>query len=127
MITKLPGRDGMVRVTFAMPSAIWADTIHVVGDFNSWDEQATPLRQTDSGWMATVELEAGRSYQYRYLLNGEEWHNDWNADRYVPNTFGGDNSVVLTPTFEAQEQAGETADEWVIGYIAPRQRLESTG
>lgn len=127
MITKLPGRDGTVRVTFAMPSTTWADTIHVVGDFNGWDEQATPLRQTDSGWMATVELEAGRSYQYRYLLNGEEWHNDWNADRYVPNAFGGDNSVVITPIYEAQEQAGEPTEERVVGYIARRPRLGSTG
>ena len=36
----------------------------------------------------------GREYTYRYLVNGEEWHNDWAADRYVPNEFGTDNSVV---------------------------------
>ncbi|NTU83472.1 MAG: glycoside hydrolase family 13 [Chloroflexales bacterium] len=127
MITKRPGSDGTVRVTFAMPAAIWADTIHVVGDFNGWDERATPLRQTETGWMVTLELEAGRSYQYRYLLNGNEWHNDWNADRYEPNAYGGDNSVVITPDFAAQElMAGATAER-VISFTAPRLRLVPTG
>lgn len=127
MITKRLGPEGTVRVTFALPAAIWADSICLVGDFNGWDERATPLRQTDSGWMATVELEPGRSYQYRYLLDGEEWHNDWSADRYVPNAFGGDNSVVITPAYVPPEQAGEAPDDRVVGYIAPRPRLGSTG
>jgi hypothetical protein len=30
------------------------------------------------------------------LVNGAEWHNDWQADKYVPNPFSGDNSVVIT-------------------------------
>jgi len=85
MITKRPGAPGKVRVTFAMPATLWADCIHVVGDFNGWDQQATPLRLTDAGWMATVELDAGATYAYRYLVNGSEWHNDWQADGYRTN------------------------------------------
>jgi 1,4-alpha-glucan branching enzyme len=127
MITKRPGLDGSVRVTFAMPAAIWADSINVVGDFNGWDERATPLRQTESGWMVTLELEAGRAYQYRYLLNGNEWHNDWNADCYEPNAYGGDNSVVITPDFAAQEVAVGATTERVISFTAPRLRLVPTG
>ena len=30
------------------------------------------------------------------LVNDHEWHNDWEADKYLPNTFGQDNSVVVT-------------------------------
>jgi hypothetical protein len=41
MVTKVPGRSGRVRAVFVLPSAIWADTIHVVGDFNDWDQHAT--------------------------------------------------------------------------------------
>jgi len=44
----------------------------------------------------TLELEKGREFQFRYLVNGTEWHNDWHADRYVPNPFSGDNSVFTT-------------------------------
>lgn len=123
MITKLPCRCGKVKVTFAMPAALWADSIYVVGDFNGWDERATPLRQTESGWMVSLELESGRAYQYRYLLNGTEWHNDWQADGYEPNRFGGDNSVVITPEFDLEDPD----EERVIPFAAPRLYLVPTG
>jgi 1,4-alpha-glucan branching enzyme len=95
MIVKEPARKGTVRITFSMPASIWADTIHLVGDFNDWDQTATPLRLGDQGWSISLELEAGKEYQYRYLVNGTDWYNDWRADRYVPNEYGGDNSVVI--------------------------------
>jgi 1,4-alpha-glucan branching enzyme len=95
MIVKEPGRQGKVRVTFSMPAGIWADTIHLVGDFNGWDATSTPLRLNDLGWSVALELDPGYSYQYRYLINGSEWYNDWRADRYEPNELGGDNSVVI--------------------------------
>jgi hypothetical protein len=41
-----------------------------------------------------VALEGGRRYRYRYLADGERWINDWAADAYAPNPFGGDDSVV---------------------------------
>ena len=103
MITKRPSRPGRVLVTFSLPAAIWADVIYVVGDFNDWSETANPMRLTDAGWIVTLELEAGRSYQYRYLMNGSEWHNDWQADSYAPNGYGGDNSVVNAPDFGESE------------------------
>lgn len=124
MITKRPGRLGKVRVTFALPAAIWADTIYVVGDFNNWERRATPMRLSDAGWMATLELEPGRTYQYRYLLNDEEWHNDWNADGYEPNAYGGDNSLVITPEFEEERALGERAPaDRVITLSPARLRL----
>ncbi len=41
-----------------------------------------------------VVLGAGRTYRFRYLLDDERWENDWEADSYVPNEFGGDDSVL---------------------------------
>ncbi|HIC89977.1 MAG TPA: glycoside hydrolase family 13 [Anaerolineae bacterium] len=99
MIRKRPSPNpGRVLVTFELPSAIWAERVNLVGDFNNWDTTATPMEQSkdDSAWRVTLELEAGREYQFRYLVNGTEWHNDWHADEYVPNEYGGDNSVVVT-------------------------------
>jgi 1,4-alpha-glucan branching enzyme len=133
MITKMPGPGGKVRVTFAMPGALWADSIHVVGDFNGWDERATPLRQTERGWMITLELDAGRAYQYRYLLNGREWQNDWHADGYAANQFGGDNSVLIAPDFGAEPldaspgSQDEAKPQRVIPFTTPRLRLVPTG
>ena len=30
------------------------------------------------------------TYQYRYYANGQDWHNDWQADAYAPNEHGSD-------------------------------------
>jgi hypothetical protein len=43
----------------------------------------------------TLDLESGRDYRFRYLINGEIWENDWNADRYEANIFGSDDAVVV--------------------------------
>ncbi len=84
------------KVTFSLPAAVQAETVYLVGDFNDWQEEATPMkRHRDGSFSITLELEKGREYQFRYLVNGSEWHNDWQADRYVPNPFSGDNSVVV--------------------------------
>lgn len=82
-------------MTFALPEAITAETVCLVGDFNDWDLQAMPMKKRDNQFSLTIELSPGREYQFRYLVNGKEWYNDWNADRYTPNPFGGDNSVVI--------------------------------
>ena len=85
------------KVTFTLPESIKAETVYLVGDFNSWKETQTPMhKQKDGHFAVTVNLDTGREYQYRYLIDGNEWHNDWNADKYIPNPFSGDNSVVIT-------------------------------
>ena len=47
-------------------------------------------------WRVRLELEKGREYQFRYLVDGTSWPNDWHSDRYVPNIHGSDNSVITT-------------------------------
>jgi len=85
------------KVTFSLPTQVQGESVYLVGDFNHWDETATPMkRNKDGSFSITLDLEKGREYQFRYLVNGSEWHNDWEADRYVPNPFSGDNSVVST-------------------------------
>ena len=103
MLEKKYNESGKVcTVTFALPEAIEAESVHLVGEFNDWDPTATPMTRDEDGvFRATLELEAGREYQFRYLVNGEHWHNDWHADAYVPNGFGEDNCVVVTPSEES--------------------------
>jgi 1,4-alpha-glucan branching enzyme len=102
MVTKVPSKPGKVAVTFSMPASIGAKMFHVVGDFNDWSTTATPLNLSEEGWCVSLELDAGRSYQYRYLVDGR-WFNDWKADGYEPNEHGGDNSVVVTvPHYERE-------------------------
>ncbi len=85
-------------MTFTLPSAIWADSVHLVGDFNCWDTSATPLRRDETSWSVALDLESDTSYQYRYLINGAEWQNDCNADSYVRDEHGTSRSVLMTIT-----------------------------
>jgi 1,4-alpha-glucan branching enzyme len=87
------------KVTFSLPpeAAPEAHQVYLVGEFNQWNPQATPMRRLKNGeFKVTVDLEPGREYRFRYLIEGEVWENDWSADRYVPCTYAGEeNSVVV--------------------------------
>lgn len=89
----------VTKVTFRLPAeaAPEAREVFLVGDFNDWDEQATPMQRLKNGeFKVTLDLEAGRDYSFRYLIDGKGWENDWDADLYVPSGVALDveNSVV---------------------------------
>ena len=85
-----------VEVEFSLPAEVRADSVALCGDFNGWSAGATMLgRGRDGSWRVTVSLQPGRSYRFRYLLDGERWVNAWHADRYVPNSYGSSDSVVV--------------------------------
>jgi hypothetical protein len=89
---------GRFDVTFDLPAELDIEQAAVVGEFNDWDETANPMSTQDDGrWSATVALEPNRSYRFRYHLGADRWENDWNADHYVGNDFGGADSVVVVP------------------------------
>lgn len=86
------------KVKFVAPEALVqnARRIFLAGDFNNWDYVGTPLKKQKNGtFAATLELETGNEYEYRYVLDGERWENDHEADKYVPNGVGAENSVVV--------------------------------
>lgn len=87
------------NVTFSVSpeAAQGAQSITIAGDFNSWSSTETPLKKgKDGSFSVKLALEAGKEYQFRYLLDGSRWENDWNADKYIPAPFSStDNSVVI--------------------------------
>jgi 1,4-alpha-glucan branching enzyme len=87
------------KVTFRLPSEVAKDakTVTIVGELNNWSKDATPMKQLKNGaYETTLELNTGREYQYRYLIDQKRWENDWDADKYVPSCFGGcENSVIV--------------------------------
>ncbi|MBI5843884.1 MAG: isoamylase early set domain-containing protein [Deltaproteobacteria bacterium] len=91
-------KKGTCKITFILPTAAaeMAKSVNLVGEMNDWDITATPMKKgRDGSFKVTLELQSGREYQYRYLINGDVWENDWEADRYVPSPFtGSENSVV---------------------------------
>lgn len=85
------------KVTFSLPKeAVNGGTeVRILGEFNDWTwEQGVPMKANKAEYKASVELNAGREYQFRYLIDGKTWLNDWAADGYSATPFGVDNSVV---------------------------------
>lgn len=87
-------RDGAVVATFRLPITAAAERVCVVGEFNNWSTTSNPMDRDGEAFIARIPLEPGRRYRFRYLLDGERWENDWAADAYVPNEFGGNDSVI---------------------------------
>ena len=93
-MTETTSEDGLVEALFRLPDANGAQLAWVVGEFNGWSHSEHPMERDGDGFIARIPLEPGRTYRFRYLLDGERWENDWEADAYVPNEFGGDDSVI---------------------------------
>lgn len=86
------------KVTFRLPkkAAPGAQSVTIVGEFNNWDMTETPMKKFKNGDFAlTLELPCNREYRFRYLIDGNRWENDWNADKYILNPYGCDDSVVV--------------------------------
>jgi 1,4-alpha-glucan branching enzyme len=82
------------KVTFQLSKE--AKHVALVGEFNGWNEASTPMKKSKEGvFSATIELETGREYQYRYLVDGSNWVNDDSADKHVATPLGNDNSVIV--------------------------------
>ncbi|MEO7555176.1 MAG: isoamylase early set domain-containing protein [Acidimicrobiales bacterium] len=83
-----------IVVSFRLPIDVVADKAFVVGDFNEWSTSSHAMSRSDGAFEVSLPLQVGHAYRFRYLLDGERWENDWAADSYVPNDFGGDDSVI---------------------------------
>jgi hypothetical protein len=96
---KAAAAKSLKAVTFSLPkeAVVKVKSVALVGDFNNWaiEKSIALTKQKDGSFKTTVELESGKEYQYRFLLNGETWENAWDAPKYVASPFGGDNSVVF--------------------------------
>jgi len=87
------------KVTFSLSADIVGEATSAIllGEFNNWDANngITLKKQKDGSLKATASLEAGRSYQYRYLLNDGRWVNDERAENYVhASGFAVENCVI---------------------------------
>ncbi|HXF75608.1 MAG TPA: isoamylase early set domain-containing protein [Methylomirabilota bacterium] len=91
-------KSAACKVTFSLPkeAAGSATNVHLVGDFNGWDQKTTPMKRLKNGsFTTTLTLAPNREYRFRYLVDNDRWENDWAADKYVPNVHGSDDSVVV--------------------------------
>lgn len=85
-----------IKFTLTAEESGNAAAVSLVGDFNSWDPAATPMKKQKNGdFTATLTLPTGFTSKFRYLADNERWINDSEADGYEYCAFaGGDNSVL---------------------------------
>ncbi|PIE56179.1 MAG: glycoside hydrolase [Desulfobulbus propionicus] len=96
MLKKSYSTTGKVcRVTFKYGNPENAGAAVLAGSFNEWSTEAVPMKRLkDGSFSITISLQAGASYQYRYILDKSVWVNDPDADGYVANQYGEENAVV---------------------------------
>jgi len=69
----------------------------VVGSFNEWQPERSPLLPSGGGrWVGDLAIDPGR-YEYLFVVDGE-WVPDPNAKETVKNPFGGHNSILTVTT-----------------------------
>lgn len=97
------------KVTFTLSAETVGDATSAVllGEFNNWntDEAIILKKQKDGSMKATTTLEAGRTYQYRYLLSDGRWVNDHRADEYVPVSGYHVENCVIAVSAEEEKKA----------------------
>jgi hypothetical protein len=120
---KTTGRNGTMSVTFTLAAAVDASQAAICGEWNDWSADRDIMEPTGVGFTRTVELQDGRCYRFRYLLDGHRWENDCAADAYVPNEHGSDDSLVdlTSPTDEAPAAAVEGGAETPAPETAAKQ------
>ena len=85
-------KDNAVRFDIVLPSS--AKGVSIVGDFNGWDEHATPMSQQGDGWSAKIPLTPGR-HVYAFVVDGKKWIVDPLAPQVPSDGFGPTNAVIV--------------------------------
>ena len=91
--------ENLNKVTFTLPDYFEEsfEQASVVGEFNNWNAEANVLEKNKKTGLhsADIELEAGREYRFRYVVDGKTWLNDPEADRFEPTPFGDSENCIF--------------------------------
>lgn len=88
------GDQCKVRFKLAKPNLEGVKDVSLAADFTNW--APIPMKKLKDG-SASLEqtVKAGCDYQYRYVLDGDKWVNDPEADAYAKTEFEGVENSVL--------------------------------
>ncbi len=91
---------GTVRFEFRLPTQV--RQVALVGDFNGWDDRATPMvrRNGEGTWSARIPLSPGR-HEYAFVVDGTRWLVDPLAPQVTDAGFGPTNAVIVDGTVSA--------------------------
>ena len=90
------------------------DSVSVAGEFNGWNTTATPMHADADGltWRARVPLNYG-SYQYKFVLNGDNWVLDPANARRLTEADGNVNSQlqIAPPDYQTPATPDDGTDD----------------
>ena len=89
---KKPAKPAAKTVKFTV-HADKGKTVCLAGDFNKWSPSAKKMAFKAGVYTATLKLEAGKSYQYKFVIDGT-WCADPENANAVANDQGTFNSVI---------------------------------
>jgi len=90
-------RGDVTRFDLVLPTE--AEEVALVGDFNGWDENATPMvrRAGNTTWSARVPLPPGR-HIYAFVVDGRRWLVDPLAPQVPDAGYGPTNALIVDGT-----------------------------
>ena len=86
------------KVTFRLSRKMAgnAQKVAIAGDFNDWKSEQTPMKALKNGdFTVTLQLDQGREYRYRFVLDDHQWLTDDSADKQVYCDFAGAHNAVI--------------------------------
>ena len=81
-----------VKFSFSVENA---ETIEILGLNSDWKNSVIMSKKKDGSFIADVNLPKDSTHEFKYLVNETLWVNEPEADKEVPNAFGGSNSVIV--------------------------------
>ncbi len=82
------------KVTFEV-AAKEATNVSVVGDFNKWNGESTPLKKLKNGkFKGVLPFEKGNTYEFKYIIDGN-YVNEDSADAFKWNDYANAENSVL--------------------------------
>jgi len=86
--------DGVSRTVAISFYAPEARSVSLAGDFNKWSAEKGLMKKENNGiWTLEVPLQPG-TYHYMFVVDGEAWVMDPNAELYRDDGYGNKNSVL---------------------------------
>ncbi len=73
-----------------------ASSVSVAGNFNDWNQLATPLKRDASGlWSTELAVTTTGRFEYKFVVDGQRWLEDPSNGMKTPDNHGGLNSVLV--------------------------------
>lgn len=96
VLKKLSPKGRSIRVTFELPLEQAQNSVSIAGSFNNWDTAKHPMkRDSRKGvWTRALSFKPGTKVEFRYFVDGHQWHNEPQADGSAPNPHYSENSVL---------------------------------